>query len=158
MSFLWSSAPPSPPKPMPIVYLYSCHNLHIRLAGELLDIMESVMKKPKHAFIVNLFTITDEKSDEFLVSIKSVMKLAVIMKNISSHVAVQAETECIDMSLSYEIGKLASKLSSEDKLIILSDSKNVADAFKDFAIFNGVQAKIYSGNYLNDINSIHQKR
>lgn len=146
------------PPPLPIVYVLSCHNLHVRLSNELMNIIDSVAKRERSRFTVTLMSFADEHSDEIMVSMKQVMLLATAMKNVSSHISLQSVPECVDTVLAFELGKLSQKITSEDKVVILSDSDIIYRTFNEATVGSGVVAKVCSMRYLEDINSVAIKR
>lgn len=152
MSYFWG------PPALPRAYVFACNNLHIHLSHELMNIVEVAAKKPRVNVTISLITITDESADDLLVSMRKVMKVAQIMSGISSHHALQAPAGCVDVILAFEIGKLALTLNSEDVVVVLCDSDEIAATFVDCWLGGPrVRVQVFS-SYLPDISSAEKKR
>jgi hypothetical protein len=78
---------------------------------------------------VSLHSLEDKNTDNVLVSVAAVVRVAKILSTFSSLQTVYTDRETAPLVLAYEVGKHELLLRPEDKIVVLTDSEPVHRLF-----------------------------
>ena len=138
----------------PRVFVFSTKNMHVKHAEDFATIIESVTGLTRESFMMSLTSINDERSDDLLVSVRSVISMAKIMANLSAHQSIVVHNESnVQVVLAYELGKMNSIVQSgNDKIVIFTDSRNIYSMFHQSNI-RGASVFVVCSRTLNETNT-----
>ena len=115
---------------MPRLFVFSTNNMHVQYASQLLELVEAVMQMPHTDFVMSLFSINDEHSDDVLVTVGAVISMAKIISTLAHTQTITTQERSVSLVLAFELGRLNGMVQSgRDRIVILSNDENIVHTF-----------------------------
>ena len=117
-------------KHVPRCFAFVTHSLHIHAGSTFCNIIQETMKShTPGAYVIHLNNFEDEDSQNILVTVKKVLELSKVMRNIASHQTFECIRGQVPVMVGFEAGRLEHTLEENDVIMIFTLHKSIQRTF-----------------------------